>query len=136
MQNSSGMNPRDLSERVSKNFTRGEFEVADSDVEISNDIVTISQTLRDHLGRPLYISSGVRTPEQNSRVGGSPRSSHLLGYACDIADNKDGRDMDNVIRYEIVSKLTGMGVPRIGIAKTFIHFDVDPEKQHGIIWLY
>lgn len=130
------MNPRDLRQRVSDNFLRGEFEVAKSDVQIHDEIVSITQKIRDHIGRPLYVTSGVRTPEHNLLVGGSATSSHLLGLACDISDNNKGKDMDSAIRHMILSAMLAYGVPRIGIAKTFIHFDIDPAKPQGVVWLY
>lgn len=130
------MNPRDLRQRVSDNFLRGEFEVADSHVQIHEEIVRIAQMVRTYIARPLHITSGVRTPEHNLMVGGSATSSHLLGLACDISDNNKGRDMQPDLRFDILSRLLVYGVPRIGIAKTFIHFDIDPSKPQGVVWLY
>jgi zinc D-Ala-D-Ala carboxypeptidase len=34
--------------------------------------------------RPVYISSGYRTPKVNSKVGGSSTSDHMTGYCADI----------------------------------------------------
>ena len=64
-------------------------------------------------------------------VGGSEKSSHLVGNATavDIAcDNS---------RYR--QKLLAAMMPvfdRVGIAKTFIHCDVDPNKTAEVVWLY
>lgn len=127
---------RDLSEKVSHNFTRGEFEVAESEVTIHPRIVMAAQKCRSAYGMRLYITSGVRTPEHNAKVGGSIRSSHLAGLACDISDNNLGREMSGLARYIIISELTALGITRIGIAKTFIHFDVDESKRQEVIWLY
>lgn len=44
----------------------------------------ILQPLRDHLGRPIVISSGYRSPALNRAVGGSPNSDHMAGRAADI----------------------------------------------------
>lgn len=44
----------------------------------------ILQPLRDHLGRPIVISSGYRSPALNRAVGGSPNSHHMQGRAADI----------------------------------------------------
>ena len=51
----------------------------------------IFQPIRDHFGKPIHVSSGYRSPELNSRIGGSKTSSHCQGQAIDIdADLTDG----------------------------------------------
>ena len=42
------------------------------------------QSIRDHFGRPMIITSGLRCAYENSRAGGVPNSGHLRGYAADI----------------------------------------------------
>lgn len=42
------------------------------------------QTIRDHYGRPMEITSGLRCKYENDRVGGVPNSGHLTGYAVDF----------------------------------------------------
>ncbi len=44
----------------------------------------ILQPLRDHVGRPIVISSGYRSPALNRAVGGAPSSHHMQGRAADI----------------------------------------------------
>ena len=40
--------------------------------------------LREHLGRPVRVTSGYRCHEVNDAVGGSVRSFHTRGLAADI----------------------------------------------------
>lgn len=42
------------------------------------------QTIRDHYGKPMTITSGLRCPYENKRVGGVSGSGHLKGYAVDF----------------------------------------------------
>lgn len=42
------------------------------------------QKIRDHYGKPMEITSGLRCAYENKRVGGVPNSSHLSGYAADF----------------------------------------------------
>ena len=42
------------------------------------------QRIRDHYGKPIKITCGLRCPAENSAVGGIPNSSHLRGYAADF----------------------------------------------------
>ena len=87
-------------------------------------------------GIEFKINSGYRTPEHNSKVGGKPRtptskgSSHLYGLAADInCDNSRDRSI-------ILNALVDSGFTRIGIAKTFIHVDLDKSKSQNVCWLY
>ena len=53
------------------------------------------QPIRDAWG-PVNVTSGFRCKELNERVGGSPRSQHLLGEAADIviASHKSEKDRE------------------------------------------
>jgi len=85
---------------------------------------------RCRFGKPIVITSGFRCKAHNETVGGSPTSSHLKGLAVDIA-------CDNSLdRFELLSALLGVGFQRIGVAKTFIHVDLDLTKSHRVAWLY
>lgn len=42
------------------------------------------QTIRDHYGKPMTITSGLRCPYENRKVGGVANSGHLTGYAVDF----------------------------------------------------
>jgi hypothetical protein len=79
---------------------------------------------------PFVINSGYRCKTHNKNVGGSPTSSHVKGLAVDIA-TEFGED-----RYLILKALFFYGFTRIGIAKGFIHADLDEDKTQGNVWLY
>ena len=44
----------------------------------------VLQPVRDHFGKPVRISSGLRVPELNTAIGGSTTSDHCKGMAADI----------------------------------------------------
>ena len=119
-------------EQLSKNFFRDEFSCrcnCGSD-QIDSELIRKLQEVRDALGEPMRITSGIRCNTHNSKVGGTAGSSHLEGNgtAVDIAcDN-------SAYRQKILSAITPVFV-RVGIAKTFIHCDVDVNKSANI-WLY
>jgi zinc D-Ala-D-Ala carboxypeptidase len=79
---------------------------------------------------PFKINSGFRTKKWNTHVGGRFGSSHQYGVACDI------RCIGSRDRALIVKALLKVGITRIGIAKSFIHCDVDKKKDQDVIWLY
>lgn len=45
---------------------------------------TILDPLREYMGCPIYVTSGYRCKELNSKVGGEPTSQHMKGEAADI----------------------------------------------------
>ena len=120
---------------LSKNFTRQEIQCrcGCGANDISMDLIARLQEVRESLGQSMRISSGVRCRPHNHMVGGSEKSSHLVGNATavDIAcDNS---------RYR--QKLLKAMMPvfdRIGISgkNGFIHCDVDPNKTAEVVWLY
>jgi len=79
---------------------------------------------------PFKINSGFRTLEHNKKVGGKKGSSHLKGLACDI------HCIDSRSRFKIINALISVGFTRIGIAKSFIHCDVDVDKASQVVWIY
>ena len=80
-------------------------------------------------GTPFKITSGYRSEAHNEKVGGVKGSSHTKGCAADIAVNS------GLQRSAIVCALIKVGFTRLGIAKTFVHVDLDKSKQNSI-WLY
>ncbi|QDP68179.1 MAG: putative peptidase M15 [Prokaryotic dsDNA virus sp.] len=85
---------------------------------------------RDISSTPFIINSGHRTREHNRRVGGKADSSHLDGFACDIACSNSRQ------RAIILSSVIRAGFNRIGIGDTFIHVDNDPSKPKNVFWMY
>lgn len=125
-----------MQSQLTHNFYREEFEEDGYDVPINSKIPPICQIVRNAIGAPLYITSGVRSPKRNAQVGGSENSSHLKGLAVDISTNNVGEKMSARHRFVIVRSLVDCGVTRIGIADNFIHFDVDKDKVQNVIWTY
>jgi uncharacterized protein YcbK (DUF882 family) len=46
--------------------------------------INIFDKVREHFGKPIGISSGFRSRELNTRIGGSKSSQHMEGKALDI----------------------------------------------------
>lgn len=52
------------------------------------------EKVRELLGKPIFISSGYRSPAVNVAVGGSLKSHHCQGYAVDFKCNSFGTPLD------------------------------------------
>jgi len=116
-----------------KYFNYEEFDSPDiqgSGQLMDSRILSMLDEVREKLGKPIRINSGYRTTRHNAEVGGKAKSSHLKGLAVDIACNTS-RD-----RYSLLEALKSVGFNRIGIAKSFIHVDIDSDKSSDVIWVY
>mgnify|MGYP000044741057 FL=1 len=85
---------------------------------------------REIAGIPFVITSGYRCAEHNKAVGGVAGSAHTTGWAVDISAGTGEQ------KFKIVKALIDAGFTRIGVAKTFIHVDMDSTKPSPTIWLY
>ena len=118
-------------EMALKYFKLSEFDDAPgTGKNMKKDFLKKLDKARELSGCSYVISSGFRSEETNKRVGGVPNSSHLKGLAVDISC-KDSRS-----RFIIINALIKAGFNRIGIAKTFIHADIDESKSNNVIWTY
>lgn len=122
-----------------KYFTTSEFDSPDkpgSGSLMSKTIIEMLDDVRGKFGKPIVINSGYRTEEHNAKVGGKPKteiskgSSHMYGLAVDI------KCTNSTDRFHLIYLLQETGFQRIGVAKTFIHVDIDFDKSQEVIWTY
>lgn len=104
---------------------------SDSEIKgLKPELVSMLDTLRGICGFPFFITSGLRTDEHNSEVGGVESSAHTRGLAVDIAIKTSAQ------RYKIVSEALKMGFKRIGIGRDFVHLDISIDRPQEVIWHY
>ena len=61
---------RDSTRQLSPSFKVREFACKGSDVVLLDDeLVVLLQCIREHFGKPVYITSGYRTAAHNAAVG-------------------------------------------------------------------
>jgi len=58
-------------------------------------VQVVLDPLREHLGKPVRVTSGYRSPAVNTKIGGSKTSAHLTGEAVDI--KVDGLDAHGIV---------------------------------------
>lgn len=118
-----------------KYFVRGEFVSPDTlEEDMSYDLLKFLEALREYCGFPVVINSAYRSPDHNAAVGGSEDSSHLRGLAADV------KCISSFQRWKILSFVMnwqGAGrIIRVGIARTFIHIDIDNSLLSPVMWVY
>ena len=98
--------------------------------KMSDNLLLSLEAARQIAGIPFHINSSYRDKDTNERVGGEPNSAHTRGNAVDIAC---GNSSD---RFIILEACMAVPFTRVGIAKTFIHIDVDEDLPDNVIWTY
>lgn len=95
--------------------------------DLDSKLVDVANKLYEII--PYEVNCAYRSVAWDRSKGRSGASSHCKGLAMDI------RCINHDLRRRYVASLLQLGVKRIGIAKSFIHFDVDDEKSPSL-WLY
>lgn len=111
---------------LSYHFSRKEFECKGGECEFSTvdaELILVLESVRARFNVPVFITSGVRCPDYNKKVGGSPNSMHLQGKAADIVVK--GVDPQEVYDYLDRSYPDRYG---IGNYDDFTHVDVRGNK--------
>jgi uncharacterized protein YcbK (DUF882 family) len=113
----------DLSEFACKDGTPVPAELIPNAQLLANNL----QVLRDHLGEPIHVNSGYRTPTYNAKVGGKKNSYHLKAMAADITcKSKTPKQLAAVIEKLIAAKKMVQG--GLGVYPGFVHTDVRRTK--------
>lgn len=90
-------------EELTRSATASANKIANNPSQAERDwlqylCVNVLEPLRQHMKRPISISSGYRCPKLNTLVGGVAMSQHQYGQAADIRIlNKD--DGDKIFAY-------------------------------------
>jgi len=114
-----------------KFFERSEFLCPCCGEEhMDDDFLLLLDRIRSFCWFPFLVSSGWRCEAHNQEIGGADDSAHLRGKAADI------RCLDSAQRAKIITTAVTLGVRRIGIARSFVHLDIDGTLPKPRIWIY
>ena len=118
---------------LSRSFRVREFACRDGSdpLFVDSALVQLLQSIRDHFGAPVVITSGYRTAAHNKAVGGAPYSQHCYGRAAGAGQqsfrvggkllhrNTGHPDVGGIGRYPV----------KAGRAAGWVHVDVRPVKS-------
>lgn len=86
------------------------------------ELVLALQELRDLIGKPIHVNSGVRCANHNASVGGSKSSQHLTGRAVDVVvGGMSPEELESCAKKVHSFVNGGIGVYA---SKGFVHLDV------------
>lgn len=94
-----------------------------------NNLRTLAQGLekvRALLKHPITITSGFRCMELNRKVGGSEKSSHMMGFAADFVCPRAGTPKQIV---DLIKK-SGIQLDQCIEEGTWIHISFDPRMRN------
>ena len=112
---------------LSRNFSEWEMRCkCCGSGHVKKTLITKLQKVRDRIGIPITVNSGFRCTIHNREVDGADTSPHLDGLAVDITC----KDMFVLLRACIKE------FNRVGIAKSYVHVDIDENKSQFVYWLY
>ena len=89
--------------------------------------------LRERVGHPLIVTSGLRCAFWNQHEGGADDSEHLTGEGVDLATTTGAE------RWDLLRATFAGAAPlftRIGIGRAFVHFGVSVTLARGRVWHY
>lgn len=109
---------------LTRSFSRWEFACrcgcgAD---HVDPELVRNLQLLRDQVGLPINVNSGVRCAKHNKAERGKPKSYHLVGKAADIWVH--GWSTQQLA--EAVLRIPAFR--GLGFYDTFLHVDIRPRR--------
>lgn len=105
-----------------KNFRKSEFA---SPELMRTKLVRRLDLAREFAGVPFYLTSTYRDGDDGA---------HGRGWAVDVADNREGKELASRWRYKAVRGLLKAGFQRIGIYDRHIHCDLDPDRDPKVMW--
>lgn len=120
--------PFDVKDAYAKNWDFKHFKPNENGVPgLDLKFLKKLDEARGYAGIPFKITSGVRTKEQNAKVGGVSNSSHLAGLAADIAAATSAQ------KYNVVKGAIQADIPRIIVYAAHVHLDDDRTKPYPIL---
>lgn len=112
--------------KIAPNFSAREFDCQGrgccSTTPIDEKLVEYLQQIRNHFGKPVYLTA-YRCKTHNARTPNAANNSrHIYGQAADF-------HIDGVSPEEIAKYAESIGVKGIGLYDTFVHIDTRETKS-------
>lgn len=114
------------------NFSKAEFSCKETGENRMNvEFMDKLQALRIRYGKPMFITSGYRSPQHSIEKAKAAPGTHAQGIACDI--RVQGADAHELVKLALEMGFTGVGVSQKSTGARFIHLDIAPRAA---IWSY
>jgi hypothetical protein len=88
------------------------------------------QAVRNLLGKPVFVTSGYRSPAVNAAVRGSQGSQHLTGHACDF---KSSFGTPNAVCKLLVLHMTTLKFDQLICEGQWTHISFAPRPRNQVL---
>ncbi len=113
---------------------KGYMTSIDQDENLAK-LLKAMNVIRSAYGKPMTVTSGLRNLEDQLRINPSaPRSKHLLGAACDIAD-ANGDLKRWLIKHLDLLKEQGLYLEAFESCPSWVHFQCIPPASGNRIFI-
>lgn len=122
--------------QLSEHFHSDEFLCSDGcgyggrPGDVSMELIDLLERVREEFGHPIHLTSGCRCALHNAAVGGVHNSAHTRGTAADISCS-GGANRRKLVDLLVMNYASG-----IGVARSFVHCDVDDVLPRPSCWSY
>lgn len=132
-----------LNEQMTPHFKRSEFACkcqgkfcSPRHMNIDPRLVDICEVIRQHVDKPIRISSGCRCKVWNEKQNGSTNSSHCLGLAADLhCDSIGGKALFVAIQeLHKQGKIPNLRYCQYYTKSDFCHCDIDVNKKRNNVF--
>lgn len=120
--------------KLSRSFSEWEFACKGKcssvceDSRMAPEFIAKLQMLRDRIGKPIAVTSGIRCESHNEKIKGAPNSWHIpRDGVCYASDIRAGRSDEEVLR--LYAAADSLGFYGIGLYEGRIHVDMRPTKR-------
>lgn len=86
-------------------------------------LCTALNVIRSAYGKPMSVSSGYRSPNQNASIGGAKKSYHMTCQACDFVD-KDGSLDKWLSEHQDILEKAGLWQEHSDFTPGWAHLDI------------
>jgi zinc D-Ala-D-Ala carboxypeptidase len=116
-------------------FKKEEFDCKHTgDNEMKPEFMDKLLAIRKRYGKPMWVTSGYRSPKHPIEAAKKASGAHSTGRACDVAIQ--GSEALELLKIALEEGMTGIGVQQKGSGR-FLHLDdVTEEIQRPWIWSY
>lgn len=113
-------------QKIAANFRAREFDCQGTGccttTLVDERLVEVLQKIRDHFGKPVYLTAYRCKTHNNRTPNAAPNSYHVYGRAADF-------HIDGVAPAEIAKYAESIGVKGIGLYDDFVHIDTRESKS-------
>lgn len=98
---------------------------------LRNVLIPGMQQVRVILGKPVFITSGYRSPSVNAAVRGSPNSQHVTGHAADFKCPAFGPPVE--VAAELVRHMAALKFDQLIAEGRWVHISFSPRPRNQVL---